>query len=120
MSEPKADSSIERRKYPRAKFQQSVVVRNVVESKSGNVFEVQGTPMMAQARDVSEGGIRLDVGNGNPKGKIFKLNFEIQKDKTVDVYSKLAWADGGLFGLQFIVADEQIRRYIRSFVEKSK
>jgi len=110
----------ERRKYPRAKFQQTVMVHNVIESKSGNVFEVQGNPIVAQARDLSEGGIRLDAGSGNPQGKIFKLNFQIQKDKTVDIYSKLAWAEGSLFGLQFIVADEQIRRYIRSFVEKSK
>ena len=115
-----ANSNPERRKYPRVKFQESVVVHNVVESKSGNVFEVQGNPLVVKAQDVSEGGIRLEVGNGPAPGKIFKLNFQIQKDKSVDVYSRLAWTIGGMFGLQFIVADEQIRRYIRGFVEKSK
>lgn len=119
MNQPE-HSKPERRKYPRVKFQESVVVHNVVESKSGNVFEVQGNPMVVKAQDVSEGGIRLEVGTGNPLGKIFKLNFQIQRDKTVDVYSRLAWADDGRFGLQFIVADEQIRRYIRGFVEKSR
>lgn len=119
MNQP-SNSKPERRKYPRVKFQESVVVHNVMESKSGNVFEVQGNPVVAKAQDVSEGGIRLEVGNGNPLGKIFKLNFQIQKGMTVDVYSKLAWANGDQFGLQFIVADEQIRRGIRGFVEKSK
>ena len=113
-------SNSERRKYPRAKFQESVVVHNVVESKSGNVFEVQGNPLVVKAKDVSEGGIRLEVGNGSTLGKIFKLNFQIQKDKMVDVYSRLAWAGNGTYGLQFIVADEDIRRSIRGFVEKSK
>ncbi len=118
-NDPKS-APIERRKYPRAQFHESVTVHNVVESKSGNVFEVQGNPLMAKAKDVSEGGIRLEAAQGGPQGKIFKLNFQIQKGKTVDIYSKLAWTEAGMLGLQFIVADEQIRRYIRSFVEKSK
>ena len=111
---------IERRKYPRAKFQETVVVHGVVESKSGNVFEVQGNPIVVKAADVSEGGIRLEIGNVNPPNKIFKLNFEIQKDKPVDVYSKMAWVQGSMIGLQFIVADAEIRKLIRMFVEKSK
>lgn len=110
----------ERRKHPRAKFQETVVIHNVVESKSGNVFEVQGTPLMAKAQDVSEGGIRLEIGNTTTLNRIFKLNFQVQKDKSVDVYSKLAWASEGILGLQFIVADEEIRRMIRGFVEKSR
>ncbi len=113
-------SNVERRKYPRAKFQESVVVHSVVESKSGNVFEVQGNPLVVKAQDVSEGGIRLEVGNVATPNKIFKLNFQIQKDKPMDVYSKLAWNGHGQLGLQFIVADEEIRRMIRGFVEKTK
>lgn len=115
-----SNSKPERRKHPRAKFQETVVIHNVIESKSGNVFEVQGNPVVAKARDVSEGGIRLDIGNAAALNKIFKLNFQVQKDKSVDVYSKLAWASEGVLGLQFIVADEEIRRMIRGFVEKSK
>ena len=111
---------IERRKYPRAKFQDSVIVHNVMESKSGNLFEVQGSPIVVKAQDVSEGGIRLEIGDVNPPNKIFKLKFEIQKDKSVDIYSKLAWFNNGLLGLQFIVADSEIRKLIRMFVEKSK
>lgn len=108
----------ERRKYSRAKFQEPVTLHNVVESKSGNVFEVQGVPLKVKAKDVSEGGIRVEVEMSPSSSKIFKLNFQIQKNKTVDVYSKLAWASEGMFGLQFIVADEEIRKIIRHYVEK--
>jgi hypothetical protein len=111
-------SKSERRKYSRAKFQETVTLHNVVESKSGNVFEVQGTPIKVKAKDVSEGGIRLEVEMSPSSSKIFKLNFQVQKNKTVDVYSKLAWASEGMFGLQFIVADEEIRKIIRHYVEK--
>jgi hypothetical protein len=109
----------ERRKHARAKFQETVTLHNVIESKSGNVFEVAGTALTAKAKDVSEGGIRLEVEMSPSVSRIFKLNFQVQKNKSVDVYSKLAWAREGLLGLQFIVADEEIRRIIRHYVEKT-
>ena len=116
-SNPK--SSSERRKYRRAHFDGQVTVHPVVESKSGNVFEVQDKPMMVPAQDISEGGIRL-TGPVNPsKSHIFKLNFQVQKNKSVDVYSKLAWAAEGMVGLQFIVADEEMRKMIRSYIERT-
>jgi hypothetical protein len=108
----------ERRKHSRTKFHEAVTIHNVVESKSGNVFEVSGVPVTATAKDVSEGGIRIEVEMSPSSSKIFKLNFKVQKDKVVDVYSKLAWTRGGSLGLQFIVADEELRRLIRQFVEK--
>jgi|SRR5581483_1597179 len=116
---PNHPSKNERRKHSRAKFQESVTVHNVIESKSGNVFEVAGTPVMAKAKDLSEGGIRLEVEMSPSASKIFKLNFQVQKNKVVDVYSKLAWMGEGMLGLQFIVADEEIRNIIRHYVQKS-
>ena len=109
----------ERRKHTRAKFQDSVVVHKVIESKSGNVYEVQGNPLVVKALDVSEGGIRLEIGS-DPSSKILKLNFQVQKNKPMDIYSKLAWTEKGTCGLEFIVADEQIRLLIRNYVERSK
>src|SRR5580658_1195397 len=109
----------ERRKHSRVKFQETVTLHNVIESKSGNVFEVAGAPLKAKSKDVSEGGMRLEVEMSSSSSKIFKLNFQLQKNKTVDVYSKLAWASEGMFGLQFIVADEEIRKIIRQYVERS-
>lgn len=110
----------ERRKHTRVPFKESVVVHEVVESKSGNVFEVQGHPMVAKAKDVSEGGIRLEVGNMASDYKILKLQFQMSQNKSLDVYSKMAWVEKGMCGLQFIVADEEIRKVIRNFVEKTK
>lgn len=110
----------ERRKHTRAKFQEEVTVHGVVESKSGNVFEVQERPVTLRAQDVSEGGIRLEIGDTVSPSKIFKLNFTLPKSKPVDVYSKLAWVEKGMCGLQFIVVDDEIRRMIRSYVEKSQ
>lgn len=113
------NSSSERRKYKRAQFQAPVTIHPVVESKSGNVFEVQEKPVTVSSKDLSEGGIRLEGQIGSSKSKIFKLNFQVQKNRVVDVYSKLAWAAEGMVGLQFIVADEEMRKMIRGYVEKT-
>jgi PilZ domain len=109
----------ERRKHPRAKFREKVTLYHVTESKSGNVFEVQGPPLTAKAQDLSEGGIRLEIQISPASSGIFKLNFQVGKDRSVDLYSKLAWAGNGFFGLQFLMADEEARRLINSYVGKS-
>jgi hypothetical protein len=108
----------ERRKYIRAKFQETVTVHQVAESKSGNVFEVQGNPITVKAQDVSEGGIRLEIGDVNSPSKIFKLNFKLPKIGSVDVYSKLAWKNDGHCGLQFIVLDDESRKLIKGYIGK--
>jgi hypothetical protein len=108
----------ERRKYTRAKFQETVTVHEVAESKSGNVFEVQGNPITAKAQDVSEGGVRLEIGDVNSPSKIFKLNFKLPKCGSVDFYTKLAWKSEGYCGLQFIVLDDESRKLIKGYVTK--
>lgn len=110
--------SEERRKFPRAKFQDSVTINKVVESSSGNVFEVQGNPIIAKGGDVSEGGIRVEIGQANSPTKILKLNFKLQKDSSIDVYTRLVWSAEGECGLQFIVLDDEIRQQIKAYVEK--
>jgi len=108
----------ERRKYNRAKFQETITVHNVTESKSGNVFEVTGIPIVLKAKDVSEGGMRIQIDDPASPTKIFKLNFKISKNGSVDVYSKVAWHSEGHCGLQFIVLDEEVRRLIKGYVSK--
>jgi hypothetical protein len=108
----------ERRKHPRARFEDNVQIHPVIESKSGNVFEVQGNPLTLKAVDLSEGGIRLELGIPKPPSHILKLNFQVHKDKSVDVYSKLAWTSDKFLGYQFIVVDEETRKVIRDLVEK--
>lgn len=114
----KKQNSPERRKFERAKFEETVTVHMVSESKSGNVYEVQGTPVIVRAEDLSEGGIRIGLGKSQAPSKIMKLNFQVQKNKLVDVYTKLAWEGNGSCGLQFVVLDDEIRKWIRSFIGK--
>ena len=109
----------ERRQYSRAKFNETITVHNVTESKSGNVFEVQGNPLVLKAQDVSEGGMRIQIDDPASPAKIFKLNFKLPKNGSVDVYSKVAWNGDGYCGLQFIVLDEEVRRLIKGYVSKS-
>ena len=108
----------ERRKFPRAKFNEEVTIHKVTESKSGNVFEVQGQSINAKAKDVSEGGIRVELEKSGSAGNILKLNFQIQKNQPLDVYTKIAWEADGYCGLQFIVVDEEIRKQIKAYVDK--
>ena len=111
----------ERRKYPRTKFDEIITVYKVVESKSGNVYEILGNPLVVKAKDVSEGGIKLQfVTEENDKqNKILKLSFQIPDDGKVEVCSKLVWAKDGHSGLEFIVLDEEVRSNIREFVSKA-
>ncbi len=108
----------DRRKFPRAPFVDPVTIHKVVESSSGNVFEVQGKPIIAKGGDVSEGGIRIEIGTDNSPTKILKLNFKLQKDSSIDVYTKLVWNAQGECGLQFIVLDDEIREQIKAYVQK--
>ncbi|HUO58901.1 MAG TPA: PilZ domain-containing protein [bacterium] len=114
----KKSNQPERRKFPRAKFNEDVTIHKVTESKSGNVFEVEGQSINAKAKDVSEGGMKLELGKGGSAGNILKLNFQIQKNQPFDVYTKIAWEADGYCGLQFIVVDEEIRRQIKAYVDK--
>jgi hypothetical protein len=107
----------EKRQYKRAFFKETVNARRVTESKSGNVFEVQGTPLVVRSKNISEGGVCLELGDEARPQMILKLNFQVGKKKEVDVYAKVVWADKRLSGLQFIVLDDSIRRAIRQLVE---
>lgn len=109
----------ERRKHPRVKFDETVTVYKVTESKSGNVYEVQESPLVVKAKDVSEGGIRLKYVTEDKENKILKLSFQIPKDGQVEVCSKLVWDKDGHCGVEFIVLDEEVRRNIREFVGKA-
>lgn len=114
------ENQSERRKHPRARFQEEVTIHKVVESRSGNVFEVQGEPIRVHAKDLSEGGIQLSIRWPQSPTSLMKLNFELKKDESVDVYTKLAWSGHGACGLQFVVLDERIRGWIKEWVGRKK
>lgn len=111
--------SSDKRQHKRASFKGTINSHQVIESKSGNVFEVQGTPMMVRSRNISEGGICLELGDASKAHMILKLSFQVGKKKEVDIYAKVVWVDKDLSGLQFIVLDDSARRAIRQLVESS-
>lgn len=109
----------EKRQHKRIRFSEAVEAHEVLESKSGNVFEVQGTPMIVRSRNISEGGLCIELGSKVKPQMILKLNFQVGKKKEVDVYAKVVWADENMSGVQFIVLDETARRMIKQIIETS-
>ncbi len=110
----------EKRKHSRIKFDGDVKIHPVMQSKSGNILEVQSKEITAKSDDLSEGGICLELGDTHAATDILKLTFNIKKEKAVDVYAKLAWKSGAKCGLQFIVLDDESRKQIKDYVEKKK
>jgi hypothetical protein len=112
-------SDAERRKHKRVEFKESILVHPVLESKSGNVYEVGESALTVKSLDLSEGGLRVMISEPVTAGKILKVHIQSPKSKMSDIYTKIAWANGALCGLQFIVLDENTRQFIRGYVEKS-
>ncbi len=108
----------ERRKHTRVKFHEKITVHDVLESKSGNVFEVNDLPHTVQSLNISEGGIRLELSDNHNPPSILKLKIDF-KDKSLDLYGKLIWKAQGLCGLQFLLLDEEVRNAIRGLVSKN-
>ncbi len=107
----------DKRQHKRSSFKESVNTHLVNESISGNVFEVQGTPIKVRSRNISEGGICLELGDAAKPQMILKLSFLVGQKKEVDVYAKVVWAEKQLSGLQFIVLDDTVRKAIRQMIE---
>jgi len=107
----------DKRQHKRAHFQEPIKAHHVIESKSGNVFEVQGSPLLIRAKNISEGGLCLELGDRVKPQMILKLDFQVGPKQKVDVYAKVVWIDQELGGLQFIILDDPIRRTIRQYVE---
>jgi hypothetical protein len=110
----------DKRKHQRIKFDGDVTIHPVMQSQSGNILEVQGKGIVAKGKDISEGGIGLELGDTNSPIDILKVVFKVQEFKSIDVYAKLAWKSGNTYGLQFIVLDDDTRSQINNYLEKKK
>lgn len=108
----------EKRRYNRFEFQKSVQVFPVLPSKSGNIFEVQQNPLKVWANDISEGGLRLETSNSFNPNFLLKLNFEVEEEKLVEVFGKIIWTRDSHCGIRFMLADQEMRKGIRSFAKK--
>jgi c-di-GMP-binding flagellar brake protein YcgR len=109
-----------KRKHNRIKFDGDISIHPVMQSVSGNILEVAQKAIKAKGGDISEGGIRLELGDTNSPNDIFKVHFKIQTSATVEAYAKLVWKSGHTCGLQFLVLDESSKEQIRNHVEKKK
>jgi hypothetical protein len=107
-----------KRKHNRIKFEGDITIHPVMQSASGNILEVTQKEIKAKGGDLSEGGIRLELGDTNSPNDILKVHFNIQAARAVDVYAKLVWKSGTTCGLQFLVLDADAREMIRNHVEK--
>jgi len=106
----------ERQKHTRIQFDANVTVYPVTHSKSGNVLEIPSEGIKVRGRDISEGGIRLELGHAPTE--FLRVNFNIQKYKTVDAFAKLVWKNGPTCGFEYIFLDTDSRLQIRNYVDK--
>ncbi|HUO58408.1 MAG TPA: PilZ domain-containing protein [bacterium] len=110
--------NVEKRKHNRFEFQKPVRVFPVLPSKSGNIYEVQTESFEVQARDISEGGLRLQSQQELNPQFLVKLNFEISKDQPVEVFGKIMWSQERHHGIRFMLVDQEMRKGIKSLARK--
>jgi hypothetical protein len=111
---------VERRRHDRFEFPQPVQIFPVLPSKSGNIYEVQNHSIEFKARDISEGGLRIEVDRPFDSNFLIKLNFEVLKDQPVEVYGKIIWSENNHCGIRFMLADEVLRKGIGALALKSQ
>jgi hypothetical protein len=107
----------ENRQYPRMDFVTEVVIQQMVES-DGNAFVIQETTVLGKALDISEGGMRMEISDTASLSQILKLNFYMEKNDLVEVYTKQVWQKGNIYGLEFIPATEVEGKKVHFFVAK--
>ncbi len=110
----------EHRQHERVEFNADVTIYPVIDSKSGNVLEIPSDGITVQCRDISEGGISLQMAPMNSSVSIVKINFKLRAYKPVDAFAKLIWNNGGACGFQYIILDDKSRSHIRGFVNENK
>jgi len=110
----------EKREFDRFEFQRSVLVYPVSPSKSGHILEVESQSLKAKVDNISEGGLKLVAPKRFPENSILKLNFKVEKDRSVEVYGKIMWSEKKNCGVRFVLADPQVRQGIRAIGQKKK
>ena len=106
----------EKRKHVRVKIDGDLTIYHVQPSVSGNIYEVHAKPLVARISDVSENGIKMEVGDAHLPTEILKVKFNVHKHEPVDAYAKMVWKNGASCGLQFIILEKQSHRRIKEYV----
>ena len=112
------NAPVEKRQHQRYEFQQSVRVFPILPSKSGNIYEVHNEPIEFHARDISEGGLRIQAEHELNPHYLLKLHFEVSKDQPVEVFGKIMWSQEKHHGVRFMLVDQTMRRSIKSLAKK--
>ena len=115
-----AGDSSDKRQHVRVKFSGDLTIYHVQPSKSGYIFEVQEKPISAKLDDVSEAGLKLEIGDTKLATDILKVNFNVKKSEPVNAFAKMVWKNGNCCGLQFIMLDEDSRKRIKNYISKQK
>ncbi len=76
-------------------------------------------PIEVKARDISEGGLRLETGEIPDSQFLLKMNFEMVKDQPVEVYGKIMWSHKNHCGVRFVLTDSILRKGIRAITKKN-
>ncbi len=109
---------VEKRRFNRIEFREPVQVSPILPSKSANIYEVQDNRFEAQATDISEGGLRLEVPRPFTPHLLLKLKFEMSKDQPIEVFAKIVWSEKRFCGVSFIAVDEFMQKSIRAIFAK--
>ena len=109
----------EKRRRERFEVKKPVRVFTVVPSKSGNIFEVDAKHQPGIAHNISESGLKLEVQRPFKSEAILKLNIELEKDQTIEVYAKIVWAKKTHCGVSFVLPDEWAIKAIQDLAKNS-
>ncbi len=105
-----------RRLHIRVLFEQPVRVAFVREHPMGNTLEVPEPRVVLKGHDLSENGLRLDLGPHKPPALI-KAVFMLRRDP-IEVYARFTWKVRSLCGYEFLFMTEKDRQRVRRFVER--
>jgi len=106
----------EDRQHVRIYFENPIVIYQITQSQSGNVFMIDRIKILGKSKDISMGGIRAELANAASLSKYMKLNFELKKNGPLEIYTERIWEKAELCGLRFIQPDNNISKQISNYV----
>jgi hypothetical protein len=103
----------EKRAFKRFKFNKILKVSTVVPSKSGLIYEVHPQFFEIFSHDMSEGGLRIQNMKRFEKDAILKVNVELDRNRVVETFGKVTWADRYQCGLNFLILGPGFKNSLR-------
>ncbi len=100
--------AIEKRRYERHPFEGILRLQRVRESSSGPVFEVAEHCIEASARNISEGGLKVEMGDTLPADSILKVT--LAAVPPVEAYVRVVWSRDRDCGLSYLSAGPGFQR----------